>query len=146
MMKMIPTGRLAAAFLAAALLTASAPARADDSTFNAFGGKPGLTAMVNDFVDTVIVDPRIKAYFTRADIPGLKSKLTDQFCELLGGPCVYQGRDMTTAHTGMNLKDADFNALAEDLQFAMDRARIPFATQNILVAKLAPMNKAMTYR
>jgi hemoglobin len=36
---------------------------------------------------------------------------------------------------------ADFNALVEDLQLAMDDSEIPFATQNRLLAILAPMER-----
>jgi hemoglobin len=135
-----------AALTALLAINAAGSAQADDSSFQAFGGQPGLTRMVDDFVNTVVADPRIGSYFTRANLPNLKSKLTEQFCSLLGGPCQYVGQDMTAAHQGMGLKEADFNALAEDLQFAMNRAGIPFATQNVLVAKLAPMSKAMLYR
>jgi hemoglobin len=39
----------------------------------------------------------------------------------------------------MGIRNADFNALAEDLQFAMDAAGISFFTQNRLIALLAPM-------
>ena len=67
--------------------------------------------------------------------------MSEQFCALLGGPCTYTGRDMKTTHAGMGLKDKDFNALAEDFQRAMDDVGIPFRYQNILIAKLAPMDR-----
>jgi hemoglobin len=41
---------------------------------------------------------------------------------------------------------AQFNALAEDLQFVMDAANVPFRAQNKLLAKLAPMLKDMKGR
>jgi hemoglobin len=39
----------------------------------------------------------------------------------------------------MNLRNADFNALAEDFQLAMDDAGVPFVDQNVLLKQLAPM-------
>jgi hemoglobin len=39
----------------------------------------------------------------------------------------------------MNLRNSDFNALAEDLQFSMDKEHVNFRAQNQLIAKLAPM-------
>lgn len=41
----------------------------------------------------------------------------------------------------MGVRDRDFNALAEDFQRAMDDLNIPFRYQNVLIAKLAPMEK-----
>lgn len=135
-----------AALVASVAIAAPANVRADDSTFQAFGGLPGLTKIVDDFVATVVADKRIGSFFVNADLPRLRMRLTEQFCVLLEGPCTYGGLDMESAHKGMGLKDASFNALAEDLQFAMDRAGIPFRTQNILIAKLASMEKQITYR
>jgi hemoglobin len=65
---------------------------------------------------------------------------------LTGGPCRYEGRAMDRAHASLQLTNRDFNALAEDLQIAMERARIPFAVQNRLLAILAPMQREIVTR
>jgi len=130
-----------AALAATIVLGWSANLYADDSVYQAFGGQTGMVKVVDIFIDNVLADPRIKDQFTHADIPHLKEKLVEQFCALTGGPCTYTGKDMTTAHKGFGLHDAQFNALAEDLQYAMDRQGIPFRTQNHLVSQLASMEK-----
>ena len=48
---------------------------------------------------------------------------------------------MKEAHTKMGVASADFNALAEELQNALTAANVPFADQNKLIAKLAPMHR-----
>jgi hemoglobin len=111
------------------------------AAFEAFGGKPGVYKIADLGINRVLADPRINAQFTNANIPHLKAELGEQFCALLGGPCTYTGRDMRSAHGGMGLQDKDFNALAEDFQGAMDEAGVPFRYQNVLLAKLAPMEK-----
>ena len=132
-----------AVFAAAIVLTlSSSPGAAQMSgAFEAFGGKAGLDRVADRGIDRVLQDPRIKDRFTSANIPRLKAMLSEQFCALLDGPCTYTGRDMKTTHAGMGLKDKDFNALAEDFQRAMDDVGIPFRYQNILLAKLAPMDR-----
>ncbi|UUZ53037.1 hypothetical protein LP419_29110 [Massilia sp. H-1] len=40
------------------------------------------------------------------------------------GPCVYSGRDMVASHDEMGVKAAHFNALAEDLQIAMEKRQV----------------------
>jgi hemoglobin len=72
--------------------------------------------------------------------------LTQQFCALLNGPCTYTGKDMTSAHTGMKITQAAFNALDEDLDTAMDKHNVPISAQNYLTGKLAPMEPAVVTR
>jgi hemoglobin len=123
----------------AAHAQAAADAFSASPAFKAFGGEPGIAKIVNDGIDRVLQDNRIKAHFDNANIPRLKMLLTEQFCVLLGGNCKYEGRTMAEAHAPLALRNADFNALAEDFQFAMDDAGVPFADQNVLLKQLAPM-------
>ena len=129
----------AAAVLSA--LSVYAPPSWAAGAFEAFGGKPGLDRVADLGVERVLKDPRIKDQFANSNIPRLKALLSEQFCALLEGPCQYTGKDMRSAHAGMGLKDRDFNALAEDFQLAMDDLGIPFRVQNVLLAKLAPMDR-----
>jgi hemoglobin len=41
----------------------------------------------------------------------------------------------------MDISKGDFNALVEVLQASMDAQGVPFATQNQLLARLAPMHR-----
>jgi hemoglobin len=120
-------------------MAAAAPAHADDSLYQTFGGQPGLTKIIDDFYDILLKDPRTLQYFDGAPIKRIKKLLGEQFCELLGGPCTYTGRTMKRAHEGQNIDRAAFDALVEDLQTAMDKNGVPFRAQNKLLAKLAPM-------
>jgi hemoglobin len=114
---------------------------ADDDLYVAFGEKAGLAALMDDFVERLVVDSRTKPFFEHADLVNLKTQLTDQLCSLSGGPCQYDGRDMKTAHAGMGVKTSHFNALVEVLQESMDAKKIPFTQQNRMLALLAPMHR-----
>lgn len=46
---------------------------------------------------------------------------------------------MKAVHAKLTLRIEHFNALVAELQAAMDAADVPFADQNRLLAKLAPM-------
>ena len=128
--------------LAAAPVFAQAPAPAD-TTFKGLGGKQGIEKIVATFVPIILADPRIKESFKDSDIKNLSLRLEQQFCELSGGPCKYEGKDMVDIHDGLNITNAQFNALTEDLQIAMDRVGVPSRVQNKLVAKLAPMQRGI---
>jgi hemoglobin len=124
---------------------ANADARpmADPAMFNAFHGKEGISHIVDGLVDRSVADPRISEIFKNQDIPRLKRTLKEQFCYLLGGGCDYTGRDMKASHKDMGIQNADFNALVENLQWAMDKEGVPFRDQNRLLALLAPMHRDM---
>ena len=53
---------------------------------------------------------------------------------------------MAASHKGLHLNQAKFNAVAEDLQTAMEQAGIPYWTQNRLMALLAPMQRDIVTR
>jgi hemoglobin len=112
-----------------------------DATYQGLGGQAGIKKIVDSFVPLIVADPRIKDSFKDTDLKNLSMRLEEQFCELSGGPCKYKGKDMKEIHDGLNITNAQFNALAEDLQVAMDQHGVAPAVQNKLVAKLAPMQK-----
>ena len=124
---------------AAALTIAAAPARADDTLFQDMGGQDAIVKIASDATDNFLADDRIKATFDNTNMDRFRKLLAEQFCVVAGGPCTYTGRSMHDAHKGLHLDNADFNAVVEDLQKAMDKDGVPFATQNRFLARLAPM-------
>ena len=122
--------------------SASTPmAAAPAGLYQALGEKPGITRLMDNFVDRVVKDPRIGSHFKDVKPAALKESLTDQICQISGGPCKYEGADMKSAHADMDINKGHFNALVEVLQSAMDAQGIPFAQQNRLLALLAPMHR-----
>ncbi len=105
------------------------------------GSGPGLTAIVGYTLEAAVADPRIADKFSNINIPRLKQRLAEQICVWTGGPCDFHGISMKGAHGYLELHERHFNALVEDMQLAMDKAGIPFRTQNRLLAKLAPMER-----
>ncbi len=112
---------------------------ADGAVFEAFGGADGVSRIVDDLVDRSVRDPRLEEIFKPTDLVRLRRTLKEQVCFILGGPCAYTGRDMASSHKDLGVTTAEFNALVENLQGAMDAAGVPFRAQNRLLAKLAPM-------
>ncbi|MBC7756564.1 MAG: group 1 truncated hemoglobin [Bdellovibrio sp.] len=109
------------------------------ATFEAFGGKPGLVAIMDDFMIGLVADPRTTQFFNNDKQAFIKAMLVEQMCELMNGGCQYTGRDMKSTHARMKVNREGFNALVEQFQLAMDKHNVPFSAQNKLLAKLAPM-------
>lgn len=117
------------------------PVQPASGLYDAVGQKSGIRALMDDFVMRLKADERIGDQFKEVNAENLASQLTDQVCQLAGGPCQYKGPDMKTAHEGMDITRAHFNALVEVLQISMDAKGIPFGRQNQLLALLAPMHR-----
>jgi hemoglobin len=129
----------------AALTTASeAVAQAPKSLYDRLGGRTAIVAVVDDFVANCAADTRINKFFaaTAADknrLATFKTNLVDQICEASGGPCKYKGKDMKSAHAGLGISNADFNALVEDLTKSLDKFKVGKAEQDQLLGVLGPM-------
>lgn len=117
-----------------------------DAVYRAFHEQDGIDRVVGDLVKLYHSDARLKDIFAAADDDRLHRHLTEQICYVTGGPCHYTGRDMQSAHRDMGVQQADFNALVEDLQIAMDQEHVPVWAQNRLLAKLAPMGRVIVAR
>ena len=137
------TGRaVAVAMLSAAVwLSAVAnPVQAQEkSLYDRLGGRDAIIAVVDDFVGNVAANPRINGFFANTDIPRLKRLLVEQICAGSGGPCTYTGRDMKSAHRGMEVRDEHFGALVGDLVKTLDKFKVPAPEKNELLSVLGPM-------
>lgn len=114
-------------------------APAAKSLFDRLGGKTAITAVVDEFVANVAADKAINKFFAKADIKKLKGNLVDQICAATGGPCKYTGKDMKTAHKGMKVTEADFNALVGDLVKALDKFKVGKTEKDELLGALGGM-------
>lgn len=86
---------------------------------------------INSFFAKTASDPeRLKTF---------KMNLVNQICEASGGPCKYTGKDMKSAHMGMGVRGSDFNALVEDLVWALDKLHVGKTEKNELLGALGPM-------
>ena len=129
---------------AIAVLALLAPAQAaDDAIYRGLGGQQGIQAVVTTLMPLLLADVRIKETFSDTDMRLLAMRLEQQFCVLSGGPCDYKGDGMKEVHGGLKITNAQFNALTEDLQIAMERNGVASHVQNKLVAKLAPMQRVI---
>ena len=128
------------------LLTALAGLKGDivegpTSVYTRLGGNPAITAVIDDFIGKVAADARINAFFAAAAadparLNRLKLNLVNQVGQASGGPEKYSGLDMKTAHKGMKITDAQFNALVEDLQNSLIKFKVESRTKIQLLTVL----------
>jgi hemoglobin len=113
--------------------------QADASLYQQLGEREGIADVVEDLLYLIVEDDRINQQFKGMDVAQFHHNLTDQLCELSGGPCSYTGREMRELHSDMAITDTQFNALAENLILAMEENDIPTGAQNRLIKRLLPL-------
>ena len=55
----------------------------------------------------------------------VRQHIVDFLCMATAGPCKYTGRDMKTAHTGLNITEADWNQMVKLLGETFDKFSVP---------------------
>lgn len=110
------------------------------SLYQQLGEQQGIETIVEEMLYRVGGDERIAHHFDGVDIMRVHKLISEQVCDLSGGPCDYSGEDMKTSHRNMGVDNADFNALVEHLIAAMEKEDVPVSAQNQLLGVLAPMH------
>ncbi|EAQ30896.1 MULTISPECIES: group I truncated hemoglobin [Idiomarina] len=109
--------------------------------YQQLGERSGIETIVEEMLLGVADDERIAHYFADVDILRLHKLISEQVCNVSGGPCEYTGDSMAVSHNNLGINNADFNALVEHLIAAMEQENVPVAAQNELLALLAPMHQ-----
>ncbi len=96
------------------------------SLFERLGGTEGISTIVDDTVENHMNNPNINARFLPyKDQPEqmnlVKKNTVDFFSAGSGGPVIYSGRDMVTAHKGMNISPAEYMHTIDDIFMALDK-------------------------
>ena len=130
--------RIACHLLLSCLIAGTAQAQ---TLYEQMGGEAKMRAIAEEFTNVLLADPRVNFTFANTDLAKFKQLIFEQFCNLTGGPCQYTGRSMKESHEKLNVTNAQFNALAEDLYIAFERVHVPYRLQNKLMVLLAPMQR-----
>ena len=105
------------------------------SLYERLGGVYSIATVVDDFIDRIMVDPRLNAN-SRVDeahhrVPpaGFKYLVTEMLCWAAGGPQRYTGRSMKESHQLLMITAAEWEALLDDLPQTLDKFGVPQAEQ-----------------
>ena len=105
------------------------------SLYERLGGVYSIATMVDDFIDRIMVDPRLNANprvdeaHHRVSPPGFKYLVTEMVCWAAGGPQTYTGRSMKDSHQDLMITAAEWDAFLDDLQQTFDKFAVPQTEQ-----------------
>ncbi len=87
-----------------------------ETLYERLGGYDGITAFVNDLLPRLQGDGQLGRFWQNRGSDGLareKQLLIDYLSANAGGPMYYTGRNMKTAHVGMNISESDWSIFLE---------------------------------
>lgn len=108
--------------------------------YERLGGVYAIAAVVDDFIDRIMCDPRLNANpkvdeaHHRVSRAGFKYLVTEQVCHATGGPQRYTGRSMRDSHAHLEITEGEWQAFLDDLRQTFDEFNVPAAERAELVA------------
>lgn len=91
-----------------------------ETLYERLGARAGIEAIASDIFDNHVKNPVVQKRYVNSDPVNVKRLVAEMCCAGFGGPEEYTGRDMITAHTGMNINEAEFIAVIDDVMSALD--------------------------
>ena len=136
---MIKYFRKIAAIALLSLVLNGCASNSEQSLYKEIGGHKTLNTIFGVAITRIYTDPEIGHYFKGVPKKHLRDQLVSQTCELIGGPCNYDGKTMLESHAGLDIKEREFYILVEYVQGAMRDVGLTYQQENRILKKLAPI-------
>ncbi len=137
-----------AILLATLFLVACSPEAPESTTshditlFERIGGTQKVKAIVEDIWNNHSKNPIVRDRFAASDPEYVKGRVFEIFAAATGATNVeYTGKDMKTAHMGMNINEMEFNAVVDDVLAACEKNKVGQQEQNEVLAILWSVRK-----
>ncbi|UCD61639.1 MAG: group 1 truncated hemoglobin [Flavobacteriaceae bacterium] len=94
--------------------------------YERLGGSEGISSIVDDAIEEHMNNPAVNARFLPLKeqperLKVIKQHTIEFFSSGSGGPPVYNGQDMETAHKGMNISLGEYMHVIDDVLVALDK-------------------------
>ncbi|HEY3719519.1 MAG TPA: group 1 truncated hemoglobin [Roseiarcus sp.] len=110
------------------------------SLYDRLGGVYSIATVVDDFIDRIMVDPRLNANpqvdEAHHHVPpaGFKYLVTEMVCWATGGPQKYSGKSMADSHRDLKITPVEWEAFLDDFQQTLGKFNVPAEEQAELKA------------
>ena len=110
------------------------------SLYDRLGGVYNIATVVDDFIDRIMVDPRLNKNpavdeaHHRVSPPGFKYLVTEMVCWAAGGPQQYSGRSMGDSHRHLGITEDEWLAFMDDLHQTLEVFGVPLQEVQELTA------------
>src|SRR5262245_43254493 len=131
---------IAGCLVALALVTAGGCGSMQGSAglVDQLGGSSQLKALTDAFVNNAASDPRSSKLLSGANLGSLKTKVSDQFCSILGSSCKAPLNTAQIADAGKKVDAPTSAGLKDSLMKALDSVKASPAAKEGVTSLLGP--------
>ncbi len=101
------------------------------------GGDTVVVTLVSKSLDYASNDSRTSKYITSSSRPLVKTVLTSEICNAIGGPCEHSAITLKDAMKDTDFTAASANALMESVAKAMDDMKVTKGAKDDAIGSLA---------
>lgn len=138
-------GRLLVLTLAVCLSALTLQTRAQEkSLYQRLGGYDALAAVTDDAITRLGNNKLVAPFLTGLSIDSkrkLRQHFVDFLCSAAGGPCLYTGRDMKTAHAGLGISTPVWDAGVIEVTATLDKFKVPAKEKQEVLGLIAGLKK-----
>lgn len=108
--------------------------------YERLGGIYAIAAVVDDFIERIMVDPRLNANplvdeaHHKVPKAGFKYLVTEMVGWATGGPQKYTGKSMADSHAHLKITGPEWAAFLDDFRITLNQFQVPTAEQAELFA------------
>ena len=120
--------------------TATSQQESQSSLYDRLGGVYNVATVVDDFIDRIMVDPRLNKNpavdeaHHRVSPPGFKYLVTEMLCSAAGGSQQYSGRQMGDSHRHLGITEDEWDSFMDDLHQTLSKFEVPAKEEQEIIA------------
>jgi hemoglobin len=114
------------------------------SLYKRLGGYDAIAAVTDDFIGRLVSEPTTAPFFkghSKSTLGQIRMRVIEQVCAATGGPCVYTGRDMKTAHAGLGITRELWDTSVKHFVATLDKFKVPAKEKEELLAIVGTLEK-----
>jgi hemoglobin len=116
-----------------------------ESLYNRLGGHDAIAAVARTVFNNHCNNDLIKSRYANSDAELVIRRVTEFMCAGFGGPEEYTGEDMLTAHTSMNISEAEFNAVVDDVMAGLETHNVGQTEKDEILVALWSMRPEIVH-
>src|SRR4029434_6720550 len=108
----------------------------ENTLYARLGGYDAFAAVADNLLPRLRSDQRLGRFWAHRGGDGVrreKQLLIDFLCHSAGGPLLYTGRDMPTAHKGMRISEEDWTVFLGHVRATLDEFKVPTAEKETVI-------------
>lgn len=95
-----------------------------ETLFYKLGGNSSIRAVVNEFYDRMMNDPKVSGVFKDVDLVALRKHQAEFIAYALGGPVKYESNTLQEAHKGFNITESQYETTIRHLNASLRKLNV----------------------